>query len=110
MKSLFSGFLVALVGLSGALLWSQEDSVWQHQHGPLTLHVATLVSDADGGETLLVVDWVTEGTLDQVILIEERDHGTRETSEVKHIYGGHLILKAPLDQHYLKGSRLYQAP
>ncbi|MDA2933657.1 hypothetical protein MYX82_04885 [Acidobacteria bacterium AH-259-D05] len=110
MKRIFSGSLVVLFGLGGTLLWSQEDSKWEHGHGPLTHHVAVLLSGTNAGETMLSVDWVAPGTVDQVILIEDRDHGRREITEVKHIYGSHLLLKERLEGTYLAGSRLYQAP
>jgi hypothetical protein len=110
MNKICATSLVILLGLSGVFLWAQESLNWEHEHGPLTQHVATLVADADRGETWLIVKWVGSGDLDQPILIEDRDHGRRESSEVRDIFDSNLILKHPLDGRYLAGARLYQNP
>ena len=110
MNKICATSLVILMGLSGVFLWAQEGLEWKHEHGPLTHHVATLVLDADKGETWLIVKWSGRGELDQPILIEDRDHARRESSEIRDIFDSHLILKHPLDGHYLAGARLYQNP
>ena len=102
--------LVILLGLSGVVLWAQEGLEWEHEHGALTQHVGTLLADADPGETWLIVKWSGRGELDQPILIEDRDHGRRESSEIRDVFGSSLILKHPLDGRYLAGARLYQNP
>ncbi len=88
---------MVLCGLSGVSLWAQD---WQS--------VATLTSDASGGETLLNVDWVAPGKSARLILIESRDGTRAELSVVEHIYGSRLILKERLNNDFLAGSRLYQ--
>jgi hypothetical protein len=110
MNKIFAISLVMLMGLSGAFLWSQEGSEWEHEHGAMKHHVGTLVSDAFRGETWLIVEWADQARLDEPILIEDRDHGRRESAQVGEILGGHLILKEMLDGYYLVGSRLYQTP
>ncbi len=110
MNKIGATFLVILIGLSGVFLWAQEGLDWEHEHGPLTHHVATLVADADKGETWLIVKWSGRGELDQPILIEDRDHGRRESSEIRDIFDNYIILKHSLDGHYLAGARLYQNP
>ena len=109
MNKFVATFWMILIGLSGVFLWSQERSKWVHEHGPLTHHIATLVSDA-GQETWLIVEWAAEARVDEPILIEDRDHGRRESAEVRDIHGGYLILKERLEGRYLTGSRLYQKP
>lgn len=89
--------MLFLFGLSGVFLWSQE---WQH--------VAVLTSEVNIGETLLIVDWVSVGTVGTAILIESRDGSLRETHTVEQIYGDHIILKQRLENDFLVGSRLYQ--
>jgi len=89
--------LVVMCGLSGVSLWAQN---WQY--------VATLTSDASGGETLLNVDWVAPGKVAHMILIESLDGRRAEISVVEHIYGSRLILKERLMNDFLAGSRLYQ--
>ena len=110
MNKILAASLVILTGLSGVFLWSQEGSEWEHEHGPLNHHVATLVSDADIGETWLIVEWADQARVDEPILIEDRDHGRREGAEIRDIHGDHLILKERLEGNYLVGSRLYQTP
>jgi hypothetical protein len=109
MKKIFAISWVILMGLSGAFLWSQEGSEWIHEHGSLNHHVATLVADADQ-ETWLIVEWAAEARVDEPILIEDRDHGRRESTVIQEIHGDYIILKQQLDGHYLTGSRLYQKP
>ncbi len=89
--------LVVLVGLSGVSLWAQS---WQN--------VATLTSDASGGETLLNVDWVAPGKVARMILIESIDGSRAELRVVENIYGGRLILQERLLNDFRTGSRLYQ--
>ena len=110
MNKILAASLVILMGMSGVFLWSQEGSEWEHEHGAMNHHVATLVSDADRGETWLLVEWADEGRVDEPILIEDRDHGRRESAEIRDIFGDHLILKDYLDGRYLVGARLYQTP
>ena len=86
-----------MCGLSGVSLWAQD---WQN--------VATLTSDASGGETLLNVNWVAPGRSARMILIESLDGARAELSVVEHIYGTRLILKARLRNDFMAGSRLYQ--
>ena len=109
MNKIIATSWVILMGLSGVFLWSQEGSEWVHEHGPLNHHVATLVSEA-GRETWLIVEWAAEARVGEPILIEDRDHGLRESAEVLNIHGDYLILKEKLDGQYLIGSRLYQKP
>ena len=109
MKKILATSWLILMGLSGTFLWSQEGSEWTHEHGTLNHHVATLVSDADR-ETWLIVDWAADAKVDEPILIEDRDHGRRESAEIRDILGDYVILKEKLDGHYLVGSRLYQKP
>ena len=93
----FVVFSILLVGLSGVYLWSQQ---WQH--------VAVLKNEVGEGESILMVDWVSPGSVGKAIMVEDRDGGARATGIVKHIYDNHVILKKRLGSAFPAGSRVYQ--
>ena len=90
-------FSVLLVGLGGGFLWAQQ---WQ-QVGVLTL-------DAEGGETVLIVEWVSPGTVGTAIMIESRDGSMMATNRVQDIHGDHIILKERLGDRFPAGSLVFQ--
>ena len=84
------------------------DEFWNRVQNQRYRHVATLVSDSSGGETLLSVDIAYPIVAGQLLLLENRDHPHREVHEVRHVFGDSVILKARLRFDYLQGPRLYQ--
>ena len=90
-------FGVLLVALSGVFLWSQQ---WQH--------VAVLTHEVGEGESILLVEWVSTGSVGKAIMIENRDGGAKATGTVKHIYSRQVILKERLGSAFPAGSRVYQ--
>lgn len=114
-----------LFGL-GAVVSAQDDgldefffsseSTWTHDLGEFWervqdqryRYVGTLGSHSSGGQTLLTVDVAYPIAEGQFILIEDRDHPSREVHEVMYILGDNLVLKHRLGSDYAQGSRLYQ--
>ena len=89
--------------------WTNDlDEFWNRIQDQRYRHVGTLGSDSSGGETLLTVDVAYPVVVGQLLLVENRDHPHREVHEVRHVFGGYVILKTRLNFDYLKGSRLYQ--
>jgi hypothetical protein len=70
--------------------------------------VAVLTSDAYQDETSVVVDNGAQIVVDKDVLIESRDGKTKETYEVKSVYGGVVMLKSHLKSPFDAGSRVYQ--
>ena len=125
MRSLLVCLLLAFFGL-GAVLSAQNDGLdefffstestwtndldefWERLQEQRYRHVATVGSHSSGGQTMLAVDVAYPVVVGQLILIESRDHPTREVHQVMYILGDNLILKDRLGSDYLQGSRLYQ--
>ena len=84
------------------------DEFWNRVQDQRYRHVGTLGSDSSGGETLLTVDIAYPVVVGQLLLVENRDPPHREVHEVRHVFGGQVILKTRLRFDYVKGSRLYQ--
>ena len=97
MKRFVVFWVLLLVGMSGVLLWAQQSQ-----------QVGVLALGAEAGETDLVVEWSSPGTVGTAIMIESRDGSTMATNMVREIFGKHLILKEKLGDHFPAGSRLYQ--
>ncbi len=88
---------ILLVGLSGMYVWSQQ---WQQ--------VAVLKNEAGRGESVLMVEWVSQGSVGKAIMVEDRDGGAQATGIIKHIHDGTILLKATLGRTFPAGSRVYQ--
>ncbi len=99
MKKLTSCLVVVLIACSQSVLWSQQQKL-----------IGVLATDASGGETMLNVDRVCAGSVDQPVLIESRDKRRSTTGDVLHIIGNFIILKGRLGKSFLAGSTLYQDP
>jgi hypothetical protein len=93
----FVVFSILMVGLSGVYLWSQQ---WQQ--------VAVLKNEVGKGESVLMVEWVSPGSVGKTIMVEDRDGGAQATSIIRHIYGGNIVLKETLGRFFPTGSRVYQ--
>ncbi|MBI4444398.1 MAG: hypothetical protein HY645_00700 [Acidobacteria bacterium] len=89
--------LVLLVALGMGLAWSQK---WQQ--------VAVLSTDVSADESDLTVRIQAPIAVDRLILLESRDGSLKETYEVKHVLGDHLLIKQKLKHSFLAGSRVYQ--
>lgn len=70
--------------------------------------VTVIASDADVGETMIIVDDGSSVVVDRALLIERRDGKVKDTYEVLHVYGRQVLLKEGLRQDFVSGSRLYQ--
>ncbi len=89
--------------------WTTDpDEFWNRVQDQRYRNVGTLGSDSSGGETLLAVKIAYPIVVGQLLLVEGRDHPHREIHEVRHVFGGNVILKTRLHFDYLKGARLYQ--
>ncbi len=124
MRSLIVFSLLTLFGL-GTVLSAQDDgldefffsseSTWTHDLDEFWdrvqeqryRYVGTLGSHSSGGQTLVTVDVAYPIMEGQFILIEDRDHPSREVHQVLYILGDNLILKNRLGADYKMGSRLY---
>ncbi len=93
----FIVFAIVLVGLSGVYLWAQQ---WQQ--------VAVLKNDAGKGESVLLVEWVSPGSVGKAIMVEDRDGSAQATSIVRHIHETQIVLKKTLGRSFPAGSRVYQ--
>ena len=123
MRSLLVCSLLTLFGLGTVLsaqdddfffvtsesTWTNDlDEFWDRVQDQRYRHVATLGSHSSGGQTLVTVDVAYPIAVGQFILIEDRDHPSREVHQVLYILGDNLILKNRLGADYKMGSRLYQ--
>ena len=70
--------------------------------------VTVIASDADIGETLIMVEDGNSIVVDRALLIERRDGKLKDTYEVLHVYGREVILKESLRNDFVSGSRLFQ--
>jgi hypothetical protein len=93
----FVVFSILMVGLSGVYLWSQQ---WQQ--------VAVLKNEVDKEESVLMVEWVSPGSVGKTIMVEDRDGGAQATSIIRNIYGDNIVLKETLGRSFPTGSRVYQ--
>ena len=94
------GLIVMGILLGGGVVWSQSSPQWQQ--------VGVLEADVSRGETLLLVEWIGNGTVGTAVLIESRDEGLTEVGAVSDIHGRHLVLKGRTQNHFKAGSRVYQ--
>ena len=88
---------ILLVGLSGMDVWSPQ---WQQ--------VAVLKNEAGRGESILMVEWVSQGSVGKAIMVEDRDGSAQATGIVKHIHDDQIVLKVRLGRSFPAGSRVYQ--
>ena len=99
MKKLFLCLVVVLIACTQSVLWSQQQKL-----------IGVLNTDVSSGETMLGVDWVCAGSVDQPVLIESRNKMESTTGDVIHILGSFLMLKERLGHDFLAGSTLFQDP
>ena len=97
MKKLFLCLVVVLIACTQSVLWSQQQKL-----------IGVLNTDVSSGETMLGVDWVCAGSVDQPVLIESRNKMESTTGDVIHILGSFLMLKERLGHDFLAGSTLFQ--
>ncbi len=84
------------------------DEFWNRVQDQRYRHVATLASHSCGGETLLSIDVAYPLVVGQLLLLENRDHPSREVHRILYVLDDNLILKTRLSTDFLRGSRLYQ--
>ena len=92
----FIVFLIFLVSLAGMYLGAQQQ------------HVAVLANEVDKGESVLIVEWVSQGLVGMPIMVEDRDGGATATGVVRDIHGNYITLKERLGRAFPVGSRVYQ--
>ena len=93
----FVVFSICLVSLAGMYLGAQQRQ-----------HVAVLVNEVGKGESVLIVEWVSQGSVGATTMVEDRDRGATATGVVKHVHDNHIILKEKLGKGFPAGSRVYQ--
>ncbi len=93
----FIVFSICLVSMAGMYLWAQQRQ-----------QVAVLVNEVGKGESVLIVEWVSQGSVGMPIMVEDRDGGATATAVVRDIHGNYIILKERLGGTFPIGSRVYQ--
>ena len=97
MKKIAVFFVLALMVLAGVRLSAQGPTVR-----------AVLLTDASCNESDFWVDQTSTLAVDAPVIVESRDGSYRGVYEVRHVFNGHVLLKSPLTEDYIAGSRLLQ--
>lgn len=71
-------------------------------------YLGTVTSDASIGESAILVKTDAPVVAGRTILIESRDGMTRETYQVRHVYGHTVLLEEHLRQPFVSGSKVFQ--